>query len=174
MIKVLLQNANFLLLDEPTNHLDIQSKDILLKALQAYKGTIVFVSHDQDFVNKLATDVIELSADGVREYQGNYELYLYQKKQEELKQLADNKGAQKTQSVKKEEAVTKKQNSGSSVDTKALERKITKLEHDINKVEHSFAQLTFGTSAFDDAQKKLHSLRKELEATMAEWEAYQN
>src|SRR5205814_8062876 len=50
MIKVLLQNANFLLLDEPTNHLDIQSKDILLKALQTYQGTLLFVSHDKDFV----------------------------------------------------------------------------------------------------------------------------
>jgi ATP-binding cassette subfamily F protein 3 len=79
MIKVLLQNANLLLLDEPTNHLDIQSKDILLTALQAYQGTILFVSHDQDFVNKLATDIVELSVDGAKEYQGNYELYLYQK-----------------------------------------------------------------------------------------------
>src|SRR4030095_4319702 len=72
MIKVLLQNANLLLLDEPTNHLDIQSKDILLTALQAYQGTILFVSHDQDFVNKLATDIVELSVDGAKEYQGNY------------------------------------------------------------------------------------------------------
>src|SRR5207244_11619670 len=82
MIKVLLQNANFLLLDEPTNHFDIQSKDILLTALKAYQGTILFVSHDQDFVNKLATDIIELTADGEKEYQGNYELYLYQKQHE--------------------------------------------------------------------------------------------
>jgi len=67
MIKVLLQNANLLLLDEPTNHLDIQSKDILLTALQSYQGTILFVSHDQDFVNKLATDIVELSVDGAKE-----------------------------------------------------------------------------------------------------------
>ena len=57
MASVLLQNANFLILDEPTNHLDIPSKEILLNALKQYQGTILFVSHDQDFVNKLASKI---------------------------------------------------------------------------------------------------------------------
>ena len=60
-------------------------KIFCLTALQAYQGTILFVSHDQDFVNKLATDIVELSVDGAKEYQGNYELYLYQKQQETQK-----------------------------------------------------------------------------------------
>lgn len=63
MIRVLLQNANFLMLDEPTNHLDIPSKEILLEALINYQGTILFVSHDQDFVNRLATHILELNAE---------------------------------------------------------------------------------------------------------------
>ena len=79
MIKVLLQQANFLLLDEPTNHLDIPSKDILLKALKNYSGTIVFVSHDRDFINKLATSIIELTPQGTVTYAGNYDDYLTQK-----------------------------------------------------------------------------------------------
>ena len=57
MVKTLLQDANLLLLDEPTNHLDIPSKDVLLDALQRYTGTILFVSHDHDFVNSLATHI---------------------------------------------------------------------------------------------------------------------
>lgn len=174
MIKVLLQNANLLLLDEPTNHLDIQSKDILLKALQAYHGTILFVSHDQDFVNKLATDIVELSADGAKEYPGNYESYLYQKQQEAQKAQQLDTAASKKMNNKKEQeevAVSKKEALSSS-DLKALERKIQKLEHEISRTEHSFANFVFGTVQFNDAQKKLIDLKKELEVVMAEWETH--
>ncbi len=174
MIKVLLQNANFLLLDEPTNHLDIQSKDILLKALQAYQGTILFVSHDQDFVDKLATDIIELTSNGAREYHGNYQLYLYQK-QQEMQKLSVDQGAQKAASVKKEANVAKtKQNASiSTADTKILERKIDKLEHEISRIENSFSTLLFGTPVFNEAHNKLEQLRKELEVVMREWEKSQ-
>lgn len=173
MIKVLLQNANFLLLDEPTNHLDIQSKDILLKALQAYQGTILFVSHDQDFVDKLATDIIELTPNGAREYHGNYQLYLYQK-QQEMQKLSADQDVQKSTSVKKEKnAAKEKQHVGvSTADTKILERKIDKLEHEISRVENSFSNLLFGTPAFNEAHNKLEQLRKELEVVMREWEKY--
>ncbi len=183
MIKVLLQNANLLLLDEPTNHLDIQSKDILLKALQAYQGTILFVSHDQDFVNKLATDIIELSVDGAKEYPGNYESYLYQKNLETQKAQAAESSAKKVNNNKKEssyakatadrsEPVAPKKATVSDVEIKALERKIQKLEHDIQRTENSFADLVFGTPKFADTQKKLNDLKKELEIANAEWEAY--
>jgi ATP-binding cassette, subfamily F, member 3 len=77
MIKILLQDANLLLLDEPTNHLDIPSKEVLLKALQQYHGTILFVSHDQDFINELATKILELTPSGALLYQGNYDTYRY-------------------------------------------------------------------------------------------------
>jgi len=177
MIKVLLQNANLMLLDEPTNHLDIQSKDILLTALKAYQGTILFVSHDQDFVNKLATDIVELSVDGAKEYQGNYELYLYQKQQEAQKALAAEQNAVKkvnNKDKKESDVVTTKKVALSQSDIKALERKIQKLEHDISRTEHSFADLVFGTPKFADAQKKLTDLKKELATTLAEWENSQS
>lgn len=177
MIKVLLQNANLLLLDEPTNHLDIQSKDILLTALNAYQGTILFVSHDQDFVNKLATDVVELSVNGAKEYQGNYELYLYQKQQEAQKAQAAEQASNKkvnNKDKKESEVVTQKKAVLSQSEVKALERKIQKLEHEISRTEHSFADLVFGTPKFVDAQKKLSSLKKELEVALAEWENSQS
>lgn len=176
MIKVLLQNANMLLLDEPTNHLDIQSKDILLTALNAYQGTILFVSHDQDFVNKLATDIVELSVDGAKEYQGNYELYLYQKQQEAQKAQLAEQGISKKMGKDKKEAdiVAPQKASLSQSDIKALERKIQKLEHEISRTEHSFADLVFGTPKFVDAQKKLLDLKKELENALVEWERSQN
>ena len=174
MIKVLLQNANLLLLDEPTNHLDIQSKDILLTALKAYQGTILFVSHDQDFVNKLATDIVELSFDGAKEYQGNYELYVYQKQQEAQKaQAAEQVNTSKKLSHDKKEVETVSVKKPQS-DVKVLERKIQKLEHEISKTENSFVDLVFGTPQFTNAQKKLIDLKKELEVTLAEWEASQS
>jgi ATP-binding cassette, subfamily F, member 3 len=79
MVCVLLQQANFLLLDEPTNNLDIPSKEILLRALLNFDGTIFFVSHDHDFVNRLSSRIIELSPQGTTSYHGNYQDYLYQK-----------------------------------------------------------------------------------------------
>jgi ATP-binding cassette subfamily F protein 3 len=78
---MLLQASNVLLLDEPTNHLDLDSKEILLEALEDYGGTLVFVSHDRYFVDKLATKVIEVGGGEAPLYPGGYEDFLYSKKQ---------------------------------------------------------------------------------------------
>ena len=80
LLKLLLKPVNLLVLDEPTNHLDINSKDILLEALQDYSGTLLFVSHDRYFIENLATRVIEISGGGVTDYPGDYEYYLWRKK----------------------------------------------------------------------------------------------
>lgn len=77
MVAVMLQQANLLLLDEPTNHLDIPSKEVLVEGLRAFPGTILFVSHDRDFINELATDIIELTPKGVYAFHGNYDEYVY-------------------------------------------------------------------------------------------------
>ena len=74
--KLTLINANVLLLDEPTNHLDMESIEALNLALEHYPGTLIFVSHDRQFVSSLATRIIELSASGVTDYHGTYEDYL--------------------------------------------------------------------------------------------------
>ncbi|MFZ1917358.1 MAG: ABC-F family ATP-binding cassette domain-containing protein [Terriglobales bacterium] len=79
LLKMLLHPANFLLLDEPTNHLDLRAKDVLLEALTKYTGTVVFVSHDRYFIDKLATRVFEIGDGRVELYPGNYEDYLWRK-----------------------------------------------------------------------------------------------
>ena len=79
LLKLLLHPANFLLLDEPTNHLDLRAKDVLLEALMKYTGTVVFVSHDRYFIDKLATRVFEIGDGKVEIYPGNYEDYLWRK-----------------------------------------------------------------------------------------------
>ncbi len=78
---MLLQPSNFLLLDEPTNHLDMRAKYVLLEALESFTGTVVFVSHDRYFIDKLATRVFEIGDGHVVDYPGNYEDYLWKKQQ---------------------------------------------------------------------------------------------
>jgi len=79
LARMLMIPSNFMLLDEPTNHLDMRAKDVLLTALQEYNGTVVFVSHDRYFIDKLATRVVEVEAGRVHVYPGNYEDYLWRK-----------------------------------------------------------------------------------------------
>jgi ATP-binding cassette subfamily F protein 3 len=79
LARLLLHPSNFLLLDEPTNHLDMRAKDVLLEALEKYNGTVVFVSHDRYFIDKLATRVFEIGGGHVEVFPGNYEDYLWRK-----------------------------------------------------------------------------------------------
>src|SRR5215472_9912560 len=82
LARMLLHPSNFLLLDEPTNHLDLRAKDVLLEAIAAFNGTVIFVSHDRYFIDRLATRVLEVEDGSVHTYEGNYEDYL--RKKEEL------------------------------------------------------------------------------------------
>jgi ATP-binding cassette subfamily F protein 3 len=79
LARMLLRPTNFLLLDEPTNHLDMRAKDVLLEALEKYSGTVVFVSHDRYFIDKLATRVFEVGSGEVHVFPGNYEDYIWRK-----------------------------------------------------------------------------------------------
>jgi ATP-binding cassette, subfamily F, member 3 len=87
LARILVSPSNFLLLDEPTNHLDMRAKDVLLDAIAAFSGTVVFVSHDRYFIDRLATRVIEVENGVLTNYPGNYEDYL--RKKEELAARAD-------------------------------------------------------------------------------------
>jgi ATP-binding cassette subfamily F protein 3 len=84
LARMLLRPSNFLLLDEPTNHLDLRAKDVLLDALAKYTGTVVFVSHDRYFIDKLATRVFEIGGGEVNAFPGNYEDYLWRKEGKEI------------------------------------------------------------------------------------------
>lgn len=83
LAKLAMDEENFLILDEPTNHLDIDNKEVLENALIDYEGTLLFVSHDRYFINRIATKVIELSPAGSRLFLGDYDYYLEKKKEEE-------------------------------------------------------------------------------------------
>lgn len=93
--KLMMQKANFLILDEPTNHLDLDSKEVLENALIDYPGTLLFVSHDRYFINRITTKVVELSGTGSFEYLGDYDYYV--EKKQELLELAQMKAASQLQ-----------------------------------------------------------------------------
>ena len=84
LARMLLEPSNFLLLDEPTNHLDLRAKDVLLESLEKYTGTVVFVSHDRYFIDKLATRVFEIGNGEVQVFPGNYEDYLWRKEGKQI------------------------------------------------------------------------------------------
>jgi len=96
LLKLMLSNANFLLMDEPTNHLDIDSKEVLEEALLDYEGTVLVISHDRYFLNRVVDKILELTEEGIKEYLGNYDYYL-EKKNEVLDEEDEDFGKTKTQ-----------------------------------------------------------------------------
>lgn len=167
MVKVLLQKANLLLLDEPTNHLDLYAKDVLLQALKSYQGTIVFVSHDHNFLQSLATTIWELTPSGIHSYPGTYESYLDMKKvserTEEHKPLVQNR-AQEAQRTQKEQHALRKE-------IAAVESKIEKLERELEKLTHSFSRYEYGSADWEETSIKFTSTQKQLSELITLWES---
>jgi ATP-binding cassette subfamily F protein 3 len=170
MATVLLQDANFLLLDEPTNHLDIYAKDVLLNALRSYKGTLLFVSHDHDFINGLATRIIELTPDGACSYQGNYSSYQQHQKEREQLNLVNNTTAKKATKPVAAAKEAPKKNDDPRKQIQKLEQTIDRLEKQVAKQEELFAAITWGTPEYDAAHARLVELKKELAVTVSAWE----
>lgn len=188
MVKTLLTKSNFLLLDEPTNHLDLDAKDILLKALKQFSGTLLFVSHDRVFLDDLATMVIELTPHGVHTYAGNFSSYLYHKScmglgsegvQEQhgptklsLAAQTSSSGAQKKQDP---QAASDKKNIAPGLSGKEayeLRKKVTSIERKIEKTEARLQELAL--EPFSDETKNETKRLKELSAELTqEWELLQ-
>lgn len=170
MVKVLLQRSNVLLLDEPTNHLDLFIKHVLLQALTQYTGTILFVSHDQDFLSKLATRIWELTPTGLRDYKGDYDYYLWSKEQEKL---AEQEVLTKTNvTQKKAERATAHAPSPREREKELLqlERKIKQLEHELAQQAHLMEGYVYGTVEFTQATHVLSCTQKELTELNSRWE----
>src|SRR5246500_772429 len=192
LLRLLLHPANFLLLDEPTNHLDMRAKDILLDALAAYTGTVVLVSHDRYFIDKLATRVFEVGNGGVEVYPGNYEDYLWRKQgrvariptlddvpgrngsssREAAKQVPT-PGEVAEQGVPAAEDRAKRLN---PIKRRRLQERVQEIEGDIARVEAGIAQCETALVTFVSAEQtqrqnhELQSLRGELASLMEEWE----
>ncbi|WP_044023194.1 ABC-F family ATP-binding cassette domain-containing protein [Bacillus sp. SG-1] len=176
--KLMLQKANLLILDEPTNHLDLDSKEVLESALIDYPGTILFVSHDRYFINRIATKVIELSSDDATEFLGDYDYYL--QKKSEILELALLENSNKVQS--QGPVKTEKQNYQLDKEAKKLERqrkrRVEELEALMEELEETIGKLETelcDPEIFQDHEKviKLNQAMEEsknaLEEYMEEW-----
>lgn len=174
LAKLMLRKDNLLLLDEPTNHLDMDSREVLEGALEDFTGTLLTVSHDRYFINRVANRVIEMTADGVTEYLGNYDDYLEKKRILEAgEEAVPNQGKTRTQ-IDKE----KRQERLQRESKKALKTRVTELETLIASTEEQIEALeaAMGDPAtYQDADKAAQvahdhkDAQEKLEALYDEW-----
>ena len=187
LLRLLLHPANFLLLDEPTNHLDLRAKDVLLEALMEYTGTVVFVSHDRYFIDKLATRVFEIGDGKVEVYPGNYEDYLWRKQGGSAKQNEAIRQQLKAVEPALEAPSNGNQASGDAapavkakrlnpIKRKKIEERIRELEAEISQAETLIAQCETALQDFVSAEES-HRQSQELDRHKAahatflkEWE----
>lgn len=178
LAKLMMQKANLLILDEPTNHLDIDSKEVLEVALSNFPGSIIFVSHDRYFINKITDQVVDMQSDGVTLYLGDYD-YFVEKKQEqtERKQLMEShvdtkeNKKEKPRSFHEEKAIQREQRKRQRQITE-LENQITELEIDLEHLEEKMTQ----PDVFQDHEKSLElsteakHIKNEMEQLINTWE----
>ncbi len=184
LLRMLLHPANFLLLDEPTNHLDMRAKDVLLKALSDYTGTVVFVSHDRYFIDKLATRVFEIGDGHVDVYPGNYEDYLWRKQggAEALQKtvaaspLATAQPTNGNQAGASQSASESKSKRLNPIKRKQMQARLQEVEQEIADREAAIAQCEASLQTFVSAEEtqrltqELADNKAELKGFLAEWE----
>ena len=174
LAKLSMENNNFLILDEPTNHLDIDSKEVLENALINFDGTLLFVSHDRYFINRVATQVLELSEEGSTLYLGDYDYYL--EKKAELEALAaaqaEAEPASSTEEVTSNDYHLQKQN---QKELRKITRRIEQLEAEMEELDQNIQAITETMHSTNDAadlvqlQSDLDQLTVQQEAVMEEW-----
>ena len=174
LARMLMHPSNFLLMDEPTNHLDLRAKDVLLDALQKFTGTVVFVSHDRYFIDKLATRIFEVGDGKVTVFPGNYEDYLWSKEgkgpREEVRRteptLDDVPMPERTDGKKRINPIKMRQ----------MEERCSELEKAIETTELKIAECESGLANFvsvEETQRQTTELedgRRRLQGLMREWE----
>ena len=174
LAKLSMENNNFLILDEPTNHLDIDSKEVLENALIDFDGTLLFVSHDRYFINRVATHVLELSENGSTLYLGDYDYYVDKKAEMEVSQTEETSTSNQ---VKEASSVNDYQaQKESQKEARKLMRQIESLEAEIEELETQSQAISEQMLETNDAEK-LMELQAELdkishrqEEAMLEWE----
>ena len=197
LARMLMNPSNFLLLDEPTNHLDMRAKDVLLRSIEEFQGTVVFVSHDRYFIDKLATRVFEVADGAVTLYNGNYEEYLYRKSgaaegaaaaqaaSEKPKQQQGQQRQQQGQQPNKQTgqqqnnpapAADDKQRRLNPIKLRQTKERQRGVEDEITRLEIEIADFEMALSDFQSAQQSieiaeiLEARRTDLQNLMTEWE----
>lgn len=180
LTKLSFKPINFLILDEPTNHLDIDSREVLENAINEFSGTVLFISHDRYFINQVATDVLDMSATGIKHYEGDYDDYL----EAVNKELASTAG-QDEQQVNSTAKPKKSSAQQSYQQSKETQRARRKLQRQVDKLEDQMASLEEQSQAIQeqmsqpevatdigqlaDLQKQLNKLNEQSEKVELEW-----
>ena len=187
LARMLLHPSNFLLLDEPTNHLDLHAKDVLLNSLQEFSGTVVFVSHDRYFIDKLATRIFEVGNGKVEVFPGNYEDYLWRKQGGASQQTTAAPLDSQARTSVLEGPVTSngtaaappaepKQKRLNPIKMRQMKERVGEIEEEITKLEAGIAECEQALQTFVSAQETarvtqlLATRRNDLESLMKEWE----
>ncbi len=174
LLKIMLSKPNFLILDEPTNHLDINSREVLEEALLNYDGTLLVVSHDRYFINKLSNKIIYLTHDSAVSIDGNYDTYLEFKEDNQKPVEKEKKETTKVNTYKlqkEQQALERKRNSRIS----KIEKEIEEKENEISEIQ-SLLELSETSADYEkllELTEKLDSLKNELDELYSEWEELQ-
>jgi ATP-binding cassette subfamily F protein 3 len=180
LARILVSPANFLLLDEPTNHLDLRAKDVLLEAIARFNGTVVMVSHDRYFIDRLASRIFEVEGGHVHVYPGNYEDYLHRKEMVGT-QLGRSNGAGPVQIAAEPDkpqtdVATTKVRRLNPIKLKQLQERCSFVEEEIPRVESSIAGAEESLGVYESAEETqrvtqlLENLREHHASLTAEWE----
>ena len=174
LAKLSMENNNFLILDEPTNHLDIDSKEVLENALIDFDGTLLFVSHDRYFINRVATHVLELSEKGSTLYLGDYDYYVEKKAEVEMTQAEEASTSNQTKEASPVNDYQAQKESQKEV--RKLMRQIESLEAEIEELESQSQAISEQMLETNDAgklmelQAELDKISNRQEEAMLEWE----
>lgn len=172
LLKLMLSKANFLLMDEPTNHLDIVSKQVLEEALSGYTGTVLFISHDRYFINKVANKIVELKSTGCTTYRGDYTYYLSQKPTYDVQ---ENASADEAMSLQKNDWMKQKEEKANQ---RKQQKRLETVEKEIERIEtrlQDIQQLLQQPEVFADhvkcqeLQEEDAASRQELDELYVEW-----
>ncbi|MBM0046310.1 ABC-F type ribosomal protection protein [Anaerococcus sp. mt242] len=157
LLKLMISDTNFILMDEPTNHLDIDSKEILEDAILDYEGTMLIISHDRYFLNKIAGKILDMKSDGIDEYLGNY-TYYENKLREQSQTIEQGQSVSKTQLVKEKKKQNLKKN-----EIKKIKNDIRDVENELEAIENEIASLTdlsLATDFYADQEKVVETFAK--------------
>jgi ATP-binding cassette subfamily F protein 3 len=193
LARILVSPSNFLLLDEPTNHLDMRAKDVLLEAIESFTGTVIFVSHDRYFLDRLATKVLEVKDGGVVIYPGNFAEYVRDKEEQEARAGGSQAKAiaqgntkstaveTRVEAAEKAESPASTENAGkvkrvNPIKLKQMEDRFAFLEEEVPRLEGAIAHTegalgNYVSAAETERQTRLlEELRGQLVDSTAEWE----
>ncbi len=176
LARLLLRPSNFLLLDEPTNHLDLRAKDVLLEALEEFTGTVVFVSHDRYFIDRLATKIFEVDGGKVNVYPGNYEDYLWRKQNQANSSVEIAPAVEVSAEAAVPNGPAARQKRLNPIRLRQLQERREEIEVEVARLETEIAGHESVLASFTSAGETrrvmdlLSRCRAELDALLAEWE----